>query len=94
MMRHHRYRRRNQVVTLTDDMILIGTGVVIGVIALWIWQKSQEGSSSSPAQTQPIPTGVDSSGNPTYAQQVGPGGVAVFSNQQPSPLPTTGFSNS
>jgi hypothetical protein len=89
-----RYRRKNQVVTLTDDMILIGTGVVIGIIGFWIWSKSQESGSSAPAQTQPIPTGVDSSGNPTYAQEVGPGGVAVFQNQQPSPLPATGPASS
>ena len=89
MRKNYRRNPNGSPVTLTDDMILLGTGVMLGIIGFWIWSKSQENASSSIAQTQPIPTGVDSSGNPTYAQEVGPGGVAVFQNQQPSPLPAT-----
>jgi hypothetical protein len=82
-----RHRRNPAQITFADDLILIATGVVIGVVGYWAWSKNQEeNESTTPAQ--PVQAGVDASGNPTSATLT-PGGIGVFQNQTPAPLPAT-----
>jgi hypothetical protein len=84
--RRSSYRRNPQDITFTDDLFLIATGVLIGVIGYWVWNKNQ--SSQSETQNQATQTGTDISGNPTSAT-LAPGNIGIFQNQQPAGLPTT-----
>jgi hypothetical protein len=87
-----RYRRKNPGpanVPLTDALLLIGIGTIVGGLAYFFYTKNQE--SSDTGTSAALPTGTDSSGNPTSATAPSgaTGGVGVFSNTQPGGLGPT-----
>jgi hypothetical protein len=79
-----RNSRENPATTsYVNAALLVGIGAIVGGVAYWLYSKSQ--SEAADAQA-PIPTGLDSSGNPTSMTPPNAQGIGVFTNQTPGPV--------
>jgi hypothetical protein len=81
-----RTRKNPVTVPVTDALILVAVGTVVGVVGYFLYNRSQ--AAAADVLPGAIPTGTDVAGSATYAipPSAATGGVGIFVNQTPGAL--------